>query len=66
MDDFSRQFGGAKPKAPPTFSELYSPREQRQLHVSEKLFWRSNERIEFRLLELRARQLLLVHQYCPQ
>ncbi|EQC38090.1 hypothetical protein SDRG_04520 [Saprolegnia diclina VS20] len=60
MDDFSRQFGGAKPKAPPTFSELYSPRERRQLHVSEKLFWRSNERIEFRLLELRAQQLLLV------
>ncbi|KAF0700166.1 Aste57867_9294 [Aphanomyces stellatus] len=61
MEAFAKQCGLVVVKGPPTFDELYSPRPAaRQIHMSEKLFWRTNERVEYRMVEVRAEKLLLV------
>lgn len=46
--------------APLSFTELYSPRERRQLGKIEKSFWRTRDRVEFCFWEDRAANLVFI------
>ena len=50
----------AEAPKPLSFDQLYSPRDQRQIHKSEKSYWRTRDRIEFTIYENRAKNIVFV------